>query len=171
MSETVVYVYRMLNRIACNKVSFVNISKKKDNTVLLADKCLKKDNKSNGFLNKETVTGIYICFTFVLRTTIIKVTYYYVFYFRLVDCSHARDKSIVNIDSSSLWDSHNRSRLLYILLSLWDSHDKSHLLLAHLAEIPHERLPSIGVRRPSSVNFSHLNLLLWNRITKWTETW
>jgi hypothetical protein len=29
MSETVVYVYRMLNRIACNKVSFVNISKKK----------------------------------------------------------------------------------------------------------------------------------------------
>ena len=42
MSETVVYVYRMLNRIACNKVSFVNISKKKDNTVLLADKCLKK---------------------------------------------------------------------------------------------------------------------------------
>jgi hypothetical protein len=34
MSETVVYVYRMLNRMACNKVSFVNISTtKKDNTV------------------------------------------------------------------------------------------------------------------------------------------
>jgi hypothetical protein len=41
MSETVVYVYRMLNRMACNKVSFVNISTtKKDNTVLLAVKCL-----------------------------------------------------------------------------------------------------------------------------------
>jgi hypothetical protein len=25
--------------------------------------------------------------------------------------------------------------------------------------------------RPSSVNFSHFNLLLWNPLAKWTETW
>jgi hypothetical protein len=32
-------------------------------------------------------------------------------------------------------------------------------------------LPSLGVRRLSSVNFSHFNLLLWNPYAKWTETW
>ena len=34
-----------------------------------------------------------------------------------------------------------------------------------------ELLPSLGVRRLSSVNFSHFNLLLWNPSAKWTETW
>jgi hypothetical protein len=34
-----------------------------------------------------------------------------------------------------------------------------------------ELLPSLGVRRLSSVNFSHFNLLLWNPYAKWTETW
>ena len=34
-----------------------------------------------------------------------------------------------------------------------------------------ELLPSLGVRRLSSVNFSHFNLLLWNLSAKWTETW
>jgi hypothetical protein len=34
-----------------------------------------------------------------------------------------------------------------------------------------ELLPSLGVRRLSSVNFSHFNLLLWNSSAKWTETW
>jgi hypothetical protein len=33
-----------------------------------------------------------------------------------------------------------------------------------------ELLPSLGVRRLSSVNFSHFNLLLWNPSAKWTET-
>jgi hypothetical protein len=32
-------------------------------------------------------------------------------------------------------------------------------------------LPSLGVRRLSSINFSHFNLLLWNSSAKWTETW
>jgi hypothetical protein len=31
-----------------------------------------------------------------------------------------------------------------------------------------ELLPSHGVCRPSSVNFSHFNLLLWNLLAKWT---
>ena len=31
--------------------------------------------------------------------------------------------------------------------------------------------PSLGIRYPSSVNFSHFNLLLWNPSAKWTETW
>ena len=34
-----------------------------------------------------------------------------------------------------------------------------------------ELLPSLGVRRLSSVNFSHFNLLLWNPSAIWTETW
>ncbi len=34
-----------------------------------------------------------------------------------------------------------------------------------------ELLPSLGVRRMSSVNFSHFNLLLWNPSAKWSETW
>jgi len=34
-----------------------------------------------------------------------------------------------------------------------------------------ELLPSPGVRRPSSFIFSHFNLLLWNRLAKWDETW
>ena len=34
-----------------------------------------------------------------------------------------------------------------------------------------ELLPSLGVRRLSSVNFSHFNLLLWNPSAKWSETW
>jgi hypothetical protein len=34
-----------------------------------------------------------------------------------------------------------------------------------------ELLPSLGVCRLSSVNFSHFNLLLWNLSAKWTETW
>ena len=33
-----------------------------------------------------------------------------------------------------------------------------------------ELLPSLGVRRLSSVNFSHLNLLLWNPSAKWSES-
>ena len=41
--------------------------------------------------------------------------------------------------------------------------------LAHLAK--GELLPLLGVRRLSSVNFSHFNLLLWNPSTIWTETW
>jgi hypothetical protein len=32
-------------------------------------------------------------------------------------------------------------------------------------------LPSLGVRRLSSFNFSHFNLLLWNPLTIWNETW
>ena len=32
-----------------------------------------------------------------------------------------------------------------------------------------EHLPSLGVRRLSSVNFSHFNLFLWNPLAKWTE--
>jgi hypothetical protein len=32
-------------------------------------------------------------------------------------------------------------------------------------------LPSLGVRRLSSVNFSHFNLLLWNPLVKWNKTW
>jgi hypothetical protein len=32
-------------------------------------------------------------------------------------------------------------------------------------------LPSLGVRRLLFVNFSHLNLLLWNPSPKWSETW
>jgi hypothetical protein len=34
-----------------------------------------------------------------------------------------------------------------------------------------ELLPSLGVRRLSSVNFLHFNLLLWNPSAKWIETW
>jgi hypothetical protein len=34
-----------------------------------------------------------------------------------------------------------------------------------------ELLPSLGVCRRSSVNFSHFILLLWNRWAKWTEIW
>ena len=34
-----------------------------------------------------------------------------------------------------------------------------------------ELLPSLGVRRLSSFNFSHFNLLLWNPLTIWNETW
>jgi len=34
-----------------------------------------------------------------------------------------------------------------------------------------EFFPLLGVRRPSSVNFSHFNLLLWNPSAKWSETW
>ena len=34
-----------------------------------------------------------------------------------------------------------------------------------------ELLPSLGVHRLSSVNFSHFNLFLWNPSAKWTETW
>ena len=34
-----------------------------------------------------------------------------------------------------------------------------------------ELLPSLGIRRLSSVNFSHFNLLFWNPSAKWTETW
>ena len=34
-----------------------------------------------------------------------------------------------------------------------------------------ELLPSLGVRRLSSVNFSHFNLLFWNRKANWSEIW
>jgi hypothetical protein len=34
-----------------------------------------------------------------------------------------------------------------------------------------ELLPSLGIHRLSSVNFSHFNLLLWNPSAKWTKTW
>ena len=34
-----------------------------------------------------------------------------------------------------------------------------------------EFLPSLGIRHLSSVNFSHFNLLPWNRLAKWTEMW
>ena len=34
-----------------------------------------------------------------------------------------------------------------------------------------ELLPSLGIRRLSSVNFSHFNLLLWNRKANWSEIW
>jgi len=34
-----------------------------------------------------------------------------------------------------------------------------------------ELSPSLGIRRLSSVNFSHFNLLLWNPSAKWSETW
>jgi hypothetical protein len=30
---------------------------------------------------------------------------------------------------------------------------------------------SLGVRHLSSVNFSHFNLLIWNRLAEWTEIW
>ena len=34
-----------------------------------------------------------------------------------------------------------------------------------------ELLPSLDIYHPSSVNFSHFNILLLNRLAKWTETW
>ena len=34
-----------------------------------------------------------------------------------------------------------------------------------------ELLSSLGIRRLSSVMFSHFNLLLWNPLAKWAETW
>ena len=44
------------------------------------------------------------------------------------------------------------------------------LLLVHLDQGPGELLPSLGVRLPSSVNFSHFKLLLRNHVADWNRT-
>jgi hypothetical protein len=45
--------------------------------------------------------------------------------------------------------------------------------LAHLAKdnVSFCHHLASDVCRPSSVNFSHFNLLLWNRLAKWIKTW
>jgi hypothetical protein len=47
------------------------------------------------------------------------------------------------------------------------------LILAHCSPCQRqcELLPSLGIHRLSSVNFSHFKLLLWNSLVKLTETW
>ena len=48
-----------------------------------------------------------------------------------------------------------------------------HILIFYLENLAkgNKLLPSLGVRRLSSVYFSHFNLLLWKPSAKWTETW
>ena len=50
--------------------------------------------------------------------------------------------------------------MLYLLLYISG-------LFSSLCQRQCELLPSLGVHRLSSVNFSHFNLLLWNRSAKW----
>jgi hypothetical protein len=67
--------------------------------------------------------------------------------------------------------------LISVVLSrIWSSHGVLHrpscrTFFSSPCQRQCELLPSLGIRLPSSVNFSHFNLLLWNPSAKWTETW
>ena len=63
-----------------------------------------------------------------------------------------------------------RSNYPEILKKIWLPILELLPFLAHLAFRPCELLSSSVVCRPS-VNISHFNLLLWNCLAKWSQTW
>jgi len=67
-------------------------------------------------------------------------------------------------------------QIFWKVLGIWHSYKMRHtIMLFTFFSSPCQRqcelLPSLDVRRLSSVNFSHFNFLLWNPSAKWTETW
>jgi hypothetical protein len=63
-----------------------------------------------------------------------------------------------------------KMRLKEIRLNWINSMQVKKILFSSPCQRQCELLPSLGVRRLLSVNFSHFNLFLWNS-AKWTETW